>query len=202
MTTIGAMVLAAGGSVRFGSPKQLAVLGGRPLLEYPCVAMSAVCSLDRRVVVLGADAPRIAGAVDPHGADVVVCTSWADGLAASLAAGLEALGDVDAAAILLGDQPLVTAEVLAMVIEAASGPWPAARATFAGAPGHPVVLRRPLFGHVRGLRGDRGAGQLLSTVEVTSVEVAHLCRDLDVDSRADLRAAEDILVGREGFEPP
>lgn len=189
MITIGAMVLAAGGSVRFGGPKQLAVLGGRPLLEYPCAAMSAVPAIDRRVVVLGAHAARIVATVDVHGADVVICVAWAEGIAASLSAGLEALGDVDAVAVLLGDQPHVTAEVLALVVGAVHGPRPAARATYDGAPGHPVLLRRQLFDDVCRLRGDRGAGHLLSTVEVTHIEAAHLCRGLDVDSAADLRAA-------------
>ena len=61
---IGGVVLAAGGASRFGSPKQLAELDGRPLLQHAVDAMLAVPAIDPVVVVLGAEAERVRAAVD------------------------------------------------------------------------------------------------------------------------------------------
>ena len=52
-----AIVLAAGASRRFGSPKLLAALGGRPVLQHVLDA-AADAGLGDVVVVLGDEAPR------------------------------------------------------------------------------------------------------------------------------------------------
>ena len=101
---IAGCVLAAGDSTRFGSPKQLAELDGRPLLEHTLAAMGQA-GLDRVVVVLGAEADRIMDRVDLKGAEPVVCERWEEGQSASLASGLAAVADAEAVVIALGDQP-------------------------------------------------------------------------------------------------
>ena len=112
---IGGLVLAAGEGSRFGATKQLAPLDGRPLLEH---ALAAVAALSPRVVVLGHAADEILAAVDLQGAEPVVCEGWREGQAASLRCGVKALGDVDAAVVVLGDQPRITAEETALSIMA------------------------------------------------------------------------------------
>ena len=89
---IGGVVLAAGGASRFGSPKQLAELDGVPLLQHAIDAMLAVPAIDPVVVVLGAEAQRVREAVDFGEAQIVVCGDWAEGMAASLRCGVEAVG--------------------------------------------------------------------------------------------------------------
>ena len=64
---IAGLVLAAGAGTRFGQPKQLAELDGRPLLEHSIRAIAAA-PVDRVVVVLGAGADQVTARVDPHGA--------------------------------------------------------------------------------------------------------------------------------------
>lgn len=184
-----AIVLAAGAGRRYGGGKQLAPLGGRPLLEHALRA-AAAAPVDGVLVTLGARADEVAAAVDLHGARPVVVADWQEGIAASLRAGLEALGpEVEAAAILLGDQPEVDAATIARVIEAwRTGGAPAARAVHAGRPGHPVVVARALFPRLRELRGDRGAGALLAQVDVTTVECGRRVV-VDVDTPEDLAGA-------------
>jgi molybdenum cofactor cytidylyltransferase len=186
---IAGLVLAAGEGRRFGGPKQLAELRGRPLLEHAVRAMAAAPGIDRVLVVLGARAEEIRARVDLGGAEVVVCAAWAEGMSASLRCGLDALSgaDPEAVVIMLGDQPLITAEVVAAVVGAA-GDAPAARAVYDGVPGHPVLLARELFPRLRELRGDQGARELLGSVEVARVEVGHLCRPDDVDTPEQLDA--------------
>ena len=126
------ILLAAGEGRRFGGPKQLARVDGRPLIEH---ALEALHDLDRRIVVLGARADEVRAGADLRGSEIVVCDDWAEGMGASLRRGLAAAGDTDEVVIMLADQPFLTAAVVARVRAA---PGDSARAVFAGAPGHPA----------------------------------------------------------------
>lgn len=184
-------MLAAGGASRFGAPKQLAPLRGRPLLEHSLATLAAA-PVDRRLVVLGAEADRILEQVDLQGAEPVVCADWERGQARSLAAGIAAAGDTDAALILLGDQPLVSPAAVSRVISARDGDALAVRATYDGDPGHPVLLERGLFADAMALEGDAGARALFGDHAGAVLEVP--CEDLgsavDVDTVEALRELE------------
>jgi molybdenum cofactor cytidylyltransferase len=188
---IGGVVLAAGGASRFGSPKQLAELDGVPLLQHAIDAMLAVPAIDPVVVVLGAEAERVAAAVDLGDARSVVCEAWAEGMAASLRCGVEAVGDCDWVILTLGDQPRVTPQVIAAVMDQAdSAPigTAAVRATYGGASGHPVALGRAILPHVAALHGDVGARELLGHATVRTFEAGRLCDPTDVDTPQELEA--------------
>jgi molybdenum cofactor cytidylyltransferase len=186
---IAGVVLAAGGASRFGSPKQLAQLDGRPLLQHAVDAVLAVPAVEPGVVVLGAVAERVREAVSMGGARAVVCADWAQGMAASLRCGIEAVGDADWIVVTLGDQPRVTAQVIAAVVDVAdSAPASvtAVRATYDGVPGHPVALSRAMLPGVAKLRGDVGARELLGGASVRTFEAGRLCDPVDVDTPEEL----------------
>jgi CTP:molybdopterin cytidylyltransferase MocA len=172
------LVLAAGEGRRFGGPKQLAPLDGRPLIEH---ALAALAGLDRVVVVLGAYAGDVRRGADLGAAEVVVCDDWAEGMSASLRAGLAALRAEDEVVIVLADQPFITAAVVERV-RAVRGP--AARAVYGGEPGHPVVVRAPLLERAGELRGDAGFRELLG--EAAAVDCSELADPRDIDTRDDL----------------
>jgi molybdenum cofactor cytidylyltransferase len=120
---IAGVVLAAGGASRFGSPKQLAELDGRPLLQHAVDAILAVPAIEPVVVVLGASAERVREEVSlggAHAARAIVCADWAQGMAASLRCGIDAVGDADWVIVTLGDQPRVTSQVIAAVADEAA----------------------------------------------------------------------------------
>ena len=100
--------------------------------------MAKAC--DEVVVVLGARADLVEGAIQLHGATPVICKDWSGGTWSSLRCGLSAT-DADAAEIVvvLGDQPTLTRERIDAVLRV---PGPIVRALDAGAPSHPVVIRR------------------------------------------------------------
>jgi molybdenum cofactor cytidylyltransferase len=182
-------VLAAGGASRFGSPKQLAELEGRALLQHAIDAVLDVAAVDPVVVVLGASAERVREAVVLRRARPVVCHDWAEGMAASLRCGIEAVGDADWVIVTLGDQPRVTSEVIAAIAdEAASAPAgvTAIRAMYDGVPGHPVALSRAMLPGVAKLRGDVGARELLGSASVRTFEAGRLCDPVDVDTPEEL----------------
>jgi molybdenum cofactor cytidylyltransferase len=186
---IAGVVLAAGGASRFGSPKQLAELEGRPLLQHAIDAVLDVAAVDPVVIVLGASAERVREAVMLGRARPVVCHDWAEGMAASLRCGVEAVGDADWVIVTLGDQPRVTSEVIAAIAdEAASAPAgvTAIRAMYDGVPGHPVALSRAMLPGVAKLRGDVGARELLGSASVRTFEAGRLCDPVDVDTPEEL----------------
>jgi molybdenum cofactor cytidylyltransferase len=182
---IGGLVLAAGEGRRFGATKQLAPLDGRPLLGHVVEHVLAVPALDPVVVVLGHDADAVrAGVPELAAARVVVAPDWADGQSASLRAGVAALGDVEAALVMLGDLPFVTPAVIAGVAGLAG--HAAARACYGGVPGHPVLLGRELLDRVGELSGDTGFAPLLDGVRVQRFEAGHLADPTDIDTREEL----------------
>ena len=185
--TVGGLVLAAGGSERFGAPKQLAELDGRPLLEHVLISMSKA-PLDRVVVVLGSHADEVRKGVPLHGAEPVVCAGWREGLGASLRAGAAALEGCDAIVIALGDQPRLSSDAVARVVAQRGNDEQAVRATYNGVPGHPVLLERIVLDRVRTLRGDTGARDLLHGVPLREVACDGLGSPADVDTPEALAA--------------
>jgi molybdenum cofactor cytidylyltransferase len=163
---ISAIVLAAGAGRRFGDGgKSLAPWGGGRLLDHGLRTALAVPS-DEVVVVTGARADAVAahvrGLTDDPRLRLVQAPDWADGLSASLAAGIRAVRGADAAFILLGDMPRIPAAVLVPLAEAVQRGAPAAAPVFQGARGHPVVVSAALFPQLEALTGDSGAGRLLA----------------------------------------
>jgi molybdenum cofactor cytidylyltransferase len=182
------LVLAAGAARRFGAPKQLAPLDGRPLVEHALAAMAGVAGVERVVLTLGAHADEILAGIDLHGAQPLLVPDWEEGQAASLRAGVAALAPgADAIVVTLGDQPRVGGDAIARIAAEALGPAPAARAVYGGVPGHPVLITRPLYAAVAGLRGDAGARDLLRQAGALEVECGPDAV-LDVDTPAQLDA--------------
>jgi CTP:molybdopterin cytidylyltransferase MocA len=186
---VGGIILAAGEGRRFGGPKQLAMLHGRPLIEHALRAMLSVPDINPVVLVLGAHADRIRAEADLRGADIVVCDNWADGQSASLQAGVAALGDVEAAVVTLADQPFISPEVIAGVLDQ-RGRHLAVRATYDSRPGHPVLLERRLLDHVSELDGDIGARKLLVGPHVWPWECGRLCDPTDIDTPEGLQEVQ------------
>lgn len=181
-----ALVLAAGGGSRFGeNPKLLADLDGTPVLGHVLRNVQRTEHVHHVVVVLGAHADAISERVDLGAAQVVVCERWADGQSASLRCGLEAVGGAARkVVVLLGDQPLVTPRAIDWLASEPAG----SRASYHGAPGHPVVLGPRLIDEAKALDGDRGLRDL---VRWRMVEVGHLASDRDIDTPEDLEAIRD-----------
>lgn len=190
---IGGLILAAGGGSRFGGGKLVAELGGRPVLAHSIETMLGVQAIERTVVVLGSGAGAIREAIPFEGFEALECPEWAEGIAASLRCGVRALAECEALVITLGDQPLVSSEAIVATLEAL-GDSEAARATYDGAPGHPVVVRRSLFGAIARLAGDSGAQELLERAGVRTFEAGALCGPDDVDTTDDLESIRGRLA--------
>jgi CTP:molybdopterin cytidylyltransferase MocA len=194
MSTAG-LLLAAGAGRRMGGPKALLRDGhGVPFLDR-AVGTLLDGGCDTVTVVLGAAADDARLLLDEAGwtadpaVDVAVAFDWAEGMGASLRTGLSALlaGGATAALVTLVDLPDVDAAVLRRVAAAGSGPGALVRATYAGRPGHPVLIGREHWAGVAATaRGDRGAREYLQGHAATSCECGDLATGRDLDRPEDL----------------
>jgi CTP:molybdopterin cytidylyltransferase MocA len=190
---ISSVVLAAGAGRRFGGRKQLAPLGGRPLLEHALRA-AARAPTDEVVLVLGADAEAIERGVELGGVTVVHCLDWRRGPGASLRAGLAALGDgVSAALVTLGDEPLISPEACRRLLAARRRGLAALRAGYFGRPGHPVLIERSLFAPLAAAP-DAQPAAILREAGLELVECGDLGDPADVDTPEQLAALQEKVA--------
>jgi molybdenum cofactor cytidylyltransferase len=193
-----AVVLAAGSSSRFGSPKLLAPLDGRPILQHALDALAAA-DVDDVAVVLGDEQAAVEAAIAWRGERRVVNERPGDGLSSSLRVGLDAAAEdagAEAVLVVLGDQPALRPRAIRSVIGAAeANPALFVRARHAadGAP-NPVLVRRAAWAMVAGLSGDRGLGPLLAARPELVLEVAVEGASPDVDTPDDLAILQSIQV--------
>jgi CTP:molybdopterin cytidylyltransferase MocA len=183
-STAAGLLLAAGAGSRMGMPKAL-VHDERGSWLRRGVEVLREGGCDPVVVVLGA-APEAADLLDDS-VTVVVAQEWAEGMGASLRAGLAALAglgpDVTSVVVSLVDLPDLVPEVVSRVVGGA-GAAALARAAYDGVPGHPVLLGRDHWaGVATAATGDRGARDYLATADVVLVECGDLASGRDVDTR-------------------
>jgi CTP:molybdopterin cytidylyltransferase MocA len=181
------LLLAAGAGRRMGLPKAL-VSDDRGSWLVRAVTTLSEGGCRRVTVVLGAEAERAALLLEgvPQPPRVVVAEDWADGMGASLRAGMLALTDSTDGFVMVSlvDLPDLVPEVVARVFAAAGGPDALARASYDGVPGHPVLFGRDHWpGVLETAHGDTGAREYLAGREVVLVECGDLATGRDVDSR-------------------
>jgi len=159
------LVPAAGASSRMkGADKLLEDVDGQPCLRH-MVRRALQASDTVLIMVPSLDHPRVA-ALEGLKATIVVVENWADGMSASLKAGISALhASVSAAMILPADMPEITGQDMATLAAVfhASGVKILQAAAADGTAGHPVIFHRSLFAEFATLEGDRGAAPLLKT---------------------------------------
>jgi CTP:molybdopterin cytidylyltransferase MocA len=154
---IGALVLCAGESRRMGRPKALLPLQGRTFLETLCSRLASA-GVDPVVVVLGAAADQIRGAVSLPTVRFVVNPDPARGQLSSILCGLEAVAtdDLDGVFIAPVDTPRVRPASLRRMIDALRSS-PLVVPTYAGRRGHPALFAARLFESIRRAPAAEGA---------------------------------------------
>ena len=180
MTQVSGIVLAAGAGTRAGGAKALRLRDdGEPWVRLT-VSVLRDAGCDPIVVVLGAEADA-ARAFVPEGVAAVVADDWADGLSASVRAGLAAASG-EAALITLVDLPGMPAGVARAVLGEHPRPASLRRAVYGGRPGHPVLIGRDHWDAVAATAtGDTGAGAYLREHEAELIECGSLFDGEDVD---------------------
>jgi molybdenum cofactor cytidylyltransferase len=182
------LVLAAGGSKRFGAPKQLLPYGDTTLLGR-VLDTARTCDFDQLICVIGGSADEVRERVDLSGAEIVENRQFGEGCSSSIAAALSAVDPrADVLVLMLGDQPGVTSETVNSLITGRAAS-PLAACAYEDGRGHPLAFSRETFTDLETLHGDKGVWKLLDrrADQVVDVPVAgRIPRDVDTD--ADYRA--------------
>ena len=158
---VAAVVLAAGGSTRFGEPKQLAAFQGEIFVRH-IVAASVEAGCAPVVVVVGEHAAQITLELTGLAASIVMHPQWSIGLGSSIGVGVQYVIDsgaeIDAAILLACDQPFVNAATLRQLIQSrlTSGK-PIVASAYAATLGIPALFDRSCFPDLLQLKGDSGA---------------------------------------------
>jgi molybdenum cofactor cytidylyltransferase len=181
------IVLAAGAATRFGSPKQLAQVNGRPMLHL-AVTRAAEIAGQSVTVVLGANAADLAPLLRHTGASLVINRDWAEGLGSSVRAGVARIpAAAEGVLLMLADQPAVTADDLRRLVDSwRRQPRCIVAAQYAGTAGVPAIFPREDFAALSGLRGDAGARALLQGAGDRLVRVPLPGAAIDIDTPEDL----------------
>jgi molybdenum cofactor cytidylyltransferase len=193
-----ALVLAAGGSRRFGAHKLLADLAGEPLVRR---TVAAICTVGfcETIVVTGTEHDAVSAALGGLPCKVVHTADLAEGISTSIRAGIEAMPkDAEGLFVFLGDMPLVPVGLCAELADLAVSSGYAARPRCGDVPGHPVAFVRKAAADLMVLTGDEGAGSLLSRAgaKIGYVPTNDEGAILDVDTPAELALAERLWNAR------
>lgn len=193
-----AIVLAAGGSSRFGAHKLLADLAGEPVLRRTA---GAVCSakFGETIIVAGADYDAVSSTLAGLPCKVVHASNWAKGISASICVGIEALQhERQGLFLFLGDMPLVPVGLCEALADLAKSSGYAARPLCGDVPGHPVAFVNAALPDLMALTGDEGAGSLLRQVgpKLGYLPTTDEGAILDVDTPAELARAERLWKSR------
>jgi molybdenum cofactor cytidylyltransferase len=183
------LVLAAGGSLRLGRPKQLLPYGNATLLDH-VLGTARACGFEQLLCVLGGGAAAIRETVDLAGVDVVENQEFGAGCSSSIAVALGAVDpSTDVLVLLLADQPGVTPAAVAELLDGRADA-PLAACLYEDGRGHPLAFARSVFPELRALHGDKGVWKLLDrhAEEVVDVPVAGRIPP-DVDTWEDYEAA-------------
>jgi molybdenum cofactor cytidylyltransferase len=186
--TVAAVVLAAGGSSRLGTPKQLLPLGHKPLLSHTLDSVRDA-SVDLRYIVLGNAASEIRASIDLNDFFTIENPDFERGQSTSVKRAIMELPEtVEAVVFVLGDQPLQETTVIDSLVTA----W---RETggiivqpyYDEGPGNPVLLDRAIFAELQALEGDTGARPVIQKHrdKVVEIDVRPLRRPRDVDTPDD-----------------
>lgn len=187
------MLLAAGASTRFGSPKALARLGSSTLVDLAVQRARSVVGEDF-TLILGAYAAAIRRTITLPEQQIACHDAWNEGLAASLKYALSRVPlHSPAALIMLVDQPAISTDDLNSLITAwQMNPATAAAAYYAGDIGVPCILPRRFFLQAQTLAGDRGAKALLRQItNISRVTMGNAA--YDVDTSEDLARVAEYL---------
>lgn len=182
-----ALVLAAGASRRFGSPKQLARIGGQSLLQR-AIAHTTDSVGSGVTVVLGAHAAAIAHTLPPGSASLLINRNWQEGISSSIRLGVQRLpGACDGVMLVLADQPLVGSQMLQRLITAwRRQPRQIIASHYSSITGVPAIFPRWCFPDLLALRGDQGARVLLRRYAQHVIRLAHPEAAIDIDYPEDL----------------
>ena len=196
MLNIGAVILAAGESSRFGRPKQLIQFRGKSLVRRMVhAARRARCS--PTLVVIGAHHGEIERELKAEDAIIVENENWRLGIGTSICAGMRRLIDaaptLEAVVLLVCDQPFVDARTIARLITLREKTKRAIVASsYANTLGVPALFDRSCFQELLVLDNATGAKMVILSNRERVAQFPFPEGKIDIDTLDDY----EKLIGR------
>jgi molybdenum cofactor cytidylyltransferase len=187
--SVAAVVLAAGGSTRFGKPKQFALFRGETFIKrIVAAAIQAGCT--PVVVVTGEDSAQVTLELTGLSVSIAPNPGWSSGVGSSIRVGVQSAmdlaGDLDASLLLSCDQPFVTAAVLLQLIQLRlTSRKRIIASAYAETLGVPALFDRSCFPDLLGLKGDSGAKAIILTRPHDVASFDFPSGEIDIDTAAD-----------------
>jgi len=190
MRDVGALILAAGGSTRFGEPKQFLQFEGETLLRRVAkAAHGAGCA--PVVVVAGDCADRVTAELHDLPVQVVQNAEWRCGIGTSIKRGLAHLRHgVSAIVILACDQPFVSVEIIRKLC---GEDRPIVASGYAETVGIPALFDARYFDELASLPDNAGAKSLIEANAADLAVVPFPEGVMDIDTRANYEALSHRL---------
>jgi molybdenum cofactor cytidylyltransferase len=168
MRRLGLILLAAGRSARLGSPKQLLQFEGRSLIRR-AVEVSLEADFSPIIVVLGAFSMEISQELDGLPLHIANNDQWQFGMGTSIRAGMDKLLRVErdeqisteGAALMVGDQPLVTSPLLEELSQTFFAHGGIVASAYSGTLGVPAIFGREFYEELRAFPAEHGAKRLI-----------------------------------------
>ena len=183
---IAILILAAGGSSRMGSPKQLLKWKESNLLDHT-ISNAKQLKPEEIIVVLGANADMIKPEIKQEEVRIIINQDWENGLGSSISGGVNHIFnsrlDIDGLLIMLVDQPLLEYDHYLKLINAFSSGRKIIVATKYSDDnlGVPALFDKVYFKDLSSLNSDFGAKHLFKkfSENVISISNEHAAFDLD-----------------------
>ena len=197
---ISAIVLAAGRSQRMGLPKLGLKLGDKSLLDH-AIDNALASKVSEIVVVLGPETAHLRSNLEGLSRVKVVENQQPDqGQSSSLRLGLQCISrETQATLILMGDQPLVTPDIIdALINKYSQSRPPIVAPLYGGQRGSPVLFDHSLLGELMAVEGDKGGREIVEKYKDSMVAVSFespLVGD-DVDTWDDYMTLRRLQEGR------
>lgn len=185
-SNIAIVIPAAGASSRLGSPKQLLQWGDTNLLSH-CIETASSVACKEIFLVLGAYKDEIREQLTRQTVEILENPGWESGLGSSIALAMNKITqsphNIDAALIMLPDQPLVDLDFLKRLLkEFSPGNEQIIASVYEdGRIGVPALFDRSYFKELSALSSDKGARKLITENlnEVTAIPGEGKLKDID-----------------------
>ena len=186
---IGAIILAAGSSRRFGDDKRKAILNeGDSVLVRTINNVASILGSTLVVLRFGDRqyAEELLEMIDQPNVSYFRAPDSAKGMAHSLSNAIHSVSDLDAIMVFLADMPYIqpdTVNKLLTALDTHEGEAPIVVPTLNGTPGHPVIFDQAYFEELQALEGDRGARSLVDAHQdnlvLVEVDDPGVLKDID-----------------------
>jgi CTP:molybdopterin cytidylyltransferase MocA len=194
MNNTGILILAAGGSSRFGTAKQLVRYNNKTLLQH-VIDEAVLSGAEPVIVVTGSDADKISQNIRSEKVQIALNDHWQQGMAGSIVAGMKAAiayNKIDQVIITVSDQPFVSSSLFEKLYQTQSeSGQPIVACAYADTIGTPVLFTKRYFDVLLGLQGEQGAKKILQSNSQHTAVVDFPEGYIDIDTEADFKTLTD-----------